>query len=377
MTAEYVWLESPAPEVGMLNQTAQECTSCKPKSLYRLKYFLTDHLGSVVVVTDTDGALLSQQRYMPFGQVRTDVGNGVDQTDFGYTGQRDMDAQGNQYSLGLMDYRARMYSPLLGSFIQPDSIVPGAGNPQAWNRYAYVFGNPLIYSDPSGHGCYIDGNYIPDPSACDWIRQESTSDVDTSTGTGDNGSTSQYTEPIESWDEIRDSENRDVEAGVRLLLAEMGSHFVTNKNWRQEGIGILLVIINRVEWMKKPEPKSWFTGCTDFFSCATAPGQFATSEPRALDPLFLDPPPANNKHLISYFGSEDAAEVAVERALELTVSFLKSYDPNAFDSTGEAHWFSHDEEGNTRFSTTQDLFSNGIIITIHIGTFTVPFDPYP
>jgi hypothetical protein len=31
--------------------------------------------------------------------------------------------------------------PLRGTrnhFTQADSIVPGAGNPQAWNRYAYV-----------------------------------------------------------------------------------------------------------------------------------------------------------------------------------------------------------------------------------------------
>ncbi len=36
-----------------------------------LKYFITDHLGSVVAVTDASGALLSEQRYMPFGQVGT------------------------------------------------------------------------------------------------------------------------------------------------------------------------------------------------------------------------------------------------------------------------------------------------------------------
>jgi len=42
--------------------------------------------------------------------------------------------------------------------------VPGAGNPQAWNRYAYVLYNPLRYIDPSGYWvcdengiCYISG----------------------------------------------------------------------------------------------------------------------------------------------------------------------------------------------------------------------------
>jgi hypothetical protein len=35
--------------------------------------------------------------------------------------------------------------------VSADSIVPGAGNPQALNRYAYVFNNPLRYVDPSGH----------------------------------------------------------------------------------------------------------------------------------------------------------------------------------------------------------------------------------
>jgi hypothetical protein len=59
------------------------------------------------------------------------VVNKVTQTDFGYTGQRNLDAQDNQYSLGLMDYRAGFYSVSLGRFTQPDTIVPGAGNPQA------------------------------------------------------------------------------------------------------------------------------------------------------------------------------------------------------------------------------------------------------
>jgi len=51
----------------------------------------------------------------------------------------------------LYDYGARFYDPALGRFISADTVVPGAGNPQALNRYAYVRNNPLRYTDPTGH----------------------------------------------------------------------------------------------------------------------------------------------------------------------------------------------------------------------------------
>ena len=57
----------------------------------------------------------------------------------------------------------------LGRFIQADTVVPGAGNPQALNRYAYALGNPLRYTDPSGHfttcnenGHCVDNGYSVD-----------------------------------------------------------------------------------------------------------------------------------------------------------------------------------------------------------------------
>jgi len=59
--------------------------------------------------------------------------------------------QQDKTSLGLYFYNARWYDPALARFIQPDTVVPGAGNPLAWDRYAYVNDNPLRYSDPSGH----------------------------------------------------------------------------------------------------------------------------------------------------------------------------------------------------------------------------------
>jgi hypothetical protein len=50
-----------------------------------------------------------------------------------------------------MDYKARFYSPYLNRFIQPDSLIPDAQNPQAWNRYSYVKNNPVNFNDPTGH----------------------------------------------------------------------------------------------------------------------------------------------------------------------------------------------------------------------------------
>ncbi len=136
-----------------------------------IRYFLTDHLGlrtlhtraqrevQVVGVTDSTGKLISETRYLPsrimrpraffasgVGEVRLSVGS-IAQTDFGYTFQR------NLPEMGLMDYKARFYNSSLGRFMQPDTIVPGAGNPQAYNRYGYVLNNPINANDPSGHKC--------------------------------------------------------------------------------------------------------------------------------------------------------------------------------------------------------------------------------
>ena len=70
--------------------------------------------------------------------------------------------------LGLYDYNARYYDPHSGRFISADTLVPDPASPQAFNRYAYVLGNPLRYSDPTGHFTeeaimnYLTGAYRDD-----------------------------------------------------------------------------------------------------------------------------------------------------------------------------------------------------------------------
>ena len=108
-----------------------------------LYYILKDHLGSASVVTDASGNAVGEQRYYPYGETR--VTTGTIYTDQLFTGQREM------AGLGIYHYGARFYSPKLGRFLNADTIVPNAANPQDFNRYSYVYNNPINYIDPSGH----------------------------------------------------------------------------------------------------------------------------------------------------------------------------------------------------------------------------------
>ncbi|MCL6510505.1 MAG: hypothetical protein K6U78_07445 [Anaerolineae bacterium] len=54
----------------------------------------------------------------------------------GSTGQRE------EAGVGLYDYNARMYSPLLGRFLSADPLVPRPDDPQSFNRYSYARHSP-------------------------------------------------------------------------------------------------------------------------------------------------------------------------------------------------------------------------------------------
>jgi len=106
-------------------------------------YLHTDHLGSASLTTDASGNRVGELRYKPYGETRYIWG--VMRTDRRYTGQRE------EAGLGLYDYGARFYDPLLARFISADTIVPNWADPQALNRYSYVYNRPLVFHDPDGH----------------------------------------------------------------------------------------------------------------------------------------------------------------------------------------------------------------------------------
>jgi RHS repeat-associated protein len=116
-------------------------------------YFLhPDHLGSITMITDGRGNVIaggnnggkSHISYKPYGEIHRTDSSGPDITRFKYTGQEE------DKESGLLYYKARYYDPMVGRFLQADSVVM----PQStfgMNRYMYVEGNPVRFTDPSGH----------------------------------------------------------------------------------------------------------------------------------------------------------------------------------------------------------------------------------
>lgn len=100
------------------------------------RYFLKDHLGSTVGLTDSVGGITSTAIYDSFGNSGNDP-----QTRYRYTG-REYDS----FS-GLYFYRARWYDPKLGRFLSEDPIGFAGGD---INLYGYVRNQPYIFRDPMG-----------------------------------------------------------------------------------------------------------------------------------------------------------------------------------------------------------------------------------
>jgi len=93
-----------------------------------------DIQGSVIASLDSSSGALSKISYLPYGKSGS-------AGPFGYTGQR-IDPETN----GLYYYRARVYAPAWGRFMQPDPIGYSGGS----NLYAYVGNDPLNGTDPTG-----------------------------------------------------------------------------------------------------------------------------------------------------------------------------------------------------------------------------------
>ena len=106
-----------------------------------------NHLGAPEAVTDSEGQLIWQASYAPFGAakiIKASAGKSNDSSQF--TLNLRLPGQYFDAETGLFYNKHRYYDPARGEYLTPDPL----GAPDGPNGYSYVRYNPLKYVDPDG-----------------------------------------------------------------------------------------------------------------------------------------------------------------------------------------------------------------------------------
>ncbi len=123
---------------------AQAVYTASGLAYYRHK----DWLGSSRLASTPTRTTFADTALAPYGEAYAQLGT----TDLHFTGM-------NQDTVsGVYDFPAREYAVVPGRWPSPDPAGLAAvnpGNPQSWNRYAYVQNDPLSFTDPQGLLCAV------------------------------------------------------------------------------------------------------------------------------------------------------------------------------------------------------------------------------
>ena len=130
-----------------------------------ISYLHKDHLGSLDTLTNEEGEITQKLYFDAWGKkvvldktmmisslqviaTPLSLSQVLDITPRGFTGHESVE------HADIIHMNGRIYDPVLGRFMQADPFIQAAKNSQSFNRYAYVFNNPLSYTDPSGFSAW-------------------------------------------------------------------------------------------------------------------------------------------------------------------------------------------------------------------------------
>jgi RHS repeat-associated protein len=120
-----------------------------------VSYPLEDHQGSASILTSSSGTSLVKESFGAFGLPR----NGATWSGAVPSGDKiainGLSRRGYTYhsmlgDMGLIHMNGRVQDAVTGRFMSPDPYVTDPGFTQNFNRYSYVYNNPLSNIDPSG-----------------------------------------------------------------------------------------------------------------------------------------------------------------------------------------------------------------------------------
>ncbi len=147
LTTEYIY------GFGLISESTVDEAGNDSNTLYH-HY---NNLGNTIKLTDKNGVVVESYSYGTYGEL---LSGSADLTEFLYNGRSGVITDEN----GLYYMRARYYNPEIKRFINQDVVRGSIANSQSLNRYSYVQGNPVSYTDPFGlspiDGLFTNTNFI-------------------------------------------------------------------------------------------------------------------------------------------------------------------------------------------------------------------------
>ncbi|AXT61814.1 hypothetical protein D1816_16110 [Aquimarina sp. AD10] len=119
-------------------------------------YLHRDYLGSILAISNDSGQVVEKRQFGAWGTIDKfwGIGNINSFThnsllSRGYTGHEHF------FTVNLIHMNGRMYDAQLGRFLSPDNFIQEPYSTKSFNRYGYVWNNPLMFNDASGEFIFI------------------------------------------------------------------------------------------------------------------------------------------------------------------------------------------------------------------------------